>query len=103
MNQNSKAESSPPIQPLSEVRVTLVTANQPDWSGYLGKVFRIGYYRRQDGLNCVWLVSDDGEYGETVDQEMIRTHFDVTYLSDETDLYGVDRSIIPPRTPPSND
>lgn len=85
------------ITPLSLVQVFRVTANQPDWEGYEGRIFRIGYYRRNDGLDCVWLVDDEGDYGETVDQEMIRTHFKVLQLSDETDLFGADRPAIGPR------
>ena len=85
------------IPPLSLVQILKVTANEPDWEGREGRIFRIGYYRENDGLDCVWLVEDDGDYGETVDQEMIRTHFKVLQLSDETDLFGVDRPVIGPR------
>ena len=84
------------IPPLSVVRVIRVTSDEPDWSGYEGRVFRIGYYRKNDGLDCVWLVNDKGVYQETMDQEMIRTHFEVPQLSDETDLFGVDRPVIGP-------
>lgn len=79
------------IPPLSVVQVT---TREPDWKGYEGRVFRIGYYRKNDGLDCVWLVDDEGNYGETVDQEMIRTHFKVLQLSAETDLFGNDRPVI---------
>ena len=79
------------IPPLSVVQVARVTADEPDWKGYEGRVFRIGYYRKNDGLDCVWLVDDDGEYGEAVDQAMIKTHFTVLATSNETDLFGVDR------------
>ena len=85
------------IPPLSLFQVARVTANEPDWQGYEGRIFRIGYYRKNDGLDCVWLVDDQGNYGEAVDQEMIRTHFKVLLLSDETDLFGVDRPVIGPR------
>ena len=79
------------IPPLSVVQVIKVTKDEPAWSGYEGRVFRIGYYRPRDGLDCVWLVTDGGEYRETVDQEMIRTHFKVLYLSDEADFFGSER------------
>lgn len=85
------------IPPLSVVQVVKVSANQPAWTGHEGRIFRIGYYRKNDGLDCVWLVDDDGRYKETVDQKMIRTHFRVLQLSDETDLFGVDRPVIGPR------
>jgi hypothetical protein len=91
------------IPPLSLVRVVKVTAEEPDWTGYEGRVFRIGYYRKNDGLDCVWLVDDEGEYSETVDQEMIRTHFAVLQLSDESDLFGADRPVIGPRQSDADD
>lgn len=85
------------IPPLSVVQVIRVTEEESAWSGYAGRIFRIGYYSKQDGLDCVWLVDDQGEYRETVDQEMIKTHFKVLELSNETDLFGVERPVIGPR------
>ena len=85
------------IPPLSLVKVVKVTKQEPGWTGYEGRVFRIGYYSQQDGLDCVWLVNDDEKYLETVDQKMIRTHFEVLYRSEESDPYGVDRPLIGPR------
>jgi hypothetical protein len=82
------------IPPLSVVQVIRVTKEEPAWSGYAERIFRIGYYSKQDGLDCVWLVDDQGEYIETVDQEMIKTHFKVLELSNETDFFGVDRPVI---------
>lgn len=89
-----------PIPPLSIVRVVKVTSSEPDWNPeeYLGKEFRIGYYSAQDGLDCVWLVDEQGHYNEAVDQEMIRTHFQVLEMSAEDDLFGTDRPIIGPKT-----
>ncbi len=92
----SKGETSDVIPPLSLVRVTKVTPSEPGWTGHLGRIFRIGYYRKNDGLNCVWLVDETGKYCETVDQAMIKTHFEVLKRSDEVDLYGQDRPIIGP-------
>ncbi len=56
--------------------------------------FRIGYYRKSDGLDCVWLVDDEGDYGQTADQESIRKHFTMLELSEEEDLFGLDRPVI---------
>jgi hypothetical protein len=56
------------------------------WKGQEGKTFRIGYYRKQDGLDCVWLVNAEAEYEQTTDQYSIQTEFDVLELSEETDL-----------------
>jgi len=93
----SKHEPASIIPPLSVVKIIKVTRQQPAWKDHKGKIFRIGYYSKQDGLDCVWLVDDDGTYGEAVDQEMIKTHFEVLELSDETDLFGDDRPVIGPR------
>lgn len=84
------------IPPLSVVQVIRIE-KKPQWSGYLGRIFRIGYYNPQDGLDCVWLVDDQGEYCETWDQKGIRKYFKVLELSNETDLFGVDRPVIGPR------
>ena len=78
------------------MRVRNVTAHEPAWSGYLASVFCIGYSSRQPGPDSVWLVSDDGEYGESVefaesvDQNRIETHFDVLLPTGETGLFGAD-------------
>ena len=92
----SKAKPSSIIPPLSVVKIVKVTREEPAWKNHKGRIFRIGYYSKQDGLDCVWLVDDDGKYREAVDQEMIETHFEILELSDETDLFGDDRSIIGP-------
>ena len=57
----------------------------------LGDTFRIGYYRRQDGPNVVWLVNALGEYQQTWDQVSLLETFEVVKWSDETDIYGVNR------------
>ena len=85
------------IPPLSVVKIAKVTKQTPAWKDCKGKIYRVGYYSKQDGLDCVWLVDDDGNYREAVDQEMINTHFEVLELSGETDLFGDDRPIIGPR------
>ncbi|HEX5236431.1 MAG TPA: hypothetical protein VFW25_14010 [Silvibacterium sp.] len=90
----SRTKSKSIIPPLSVVKIIKVTKNQPSWKSHKGRIFRVGYYSKQDGLDCVWLVDDEGRYRETVNQEMIKTHFQVLELSDETDLFGDDRPII---------
>lgn len=84
------------IPPLSVVKVIRNT-DEPADTDWVGKIFRIGYYSKQDGLDCVWLVDDEGKYKQTVDQKMIKTHFEILKLSDETDFFGADRPIIGPR------
>ena len=68
------------------------------WGNDQGRVFRIGYYSRQDGLNCVWLVNETGDYEQTTDQKSIEKDFEIVWLSTETDMHGVDREILGPVT-----
>jgi hypothetical protein len=78
------------IPPRSVVRLTAA------WREDQGRVFRIGYYNPQDGLNCVWLVNEMGNYEQTTDQASIDKDFEVLMLSDEKNLHGVDRGVLGP-------
>jgi hypothetical protein len=77
------------IPPFSEVKVIKGAEGQLDWAGQEGRLFRVGYYRKRDGLERVWLVDEEGNYCKAVDQEMIKTHFEVVTTSSVTDLFGV--------------
>src|SRR5580765_6730694 len=57
-----------------------------------GRIFRVGYYSQQDGFNSVWLVNELGQYEQSTDQRSIGKQFEVLYLSNETDFYGVEGS-----------
>jgi hypothetical protein len=83
------------ISPRSVIR--LVRAD-PDWDTDLkiGDEFRIGYYSRQDGPNCVWLVDANGNYNQTWDQNSLLETFEIVSLSDETDIYGLHRPVLEP-------
>jgi hypothetical protein len=83
------------IPPRSVIR--LVRAN-PDWDAGLeiGDEFRIGYYSRQDGPNCVWLVDAAGTYDQIWDQESLLDYFEIVKPSDETDIYGLQRPVLGP-------
>jgi hypothetical protein len=76
------------IPPLSVVKLLA------KWGNDQGRIFRIGYYSQQDGLNCIWLVNESGEYEQATDQKSMGKEFEVLYLSNETDLYGVDRDLL---------
>lgn len=80
-----------PIPPLSVVKIVF---DSRDWLDQKGRIFRIGYYRKNDGLDCVWLVNDTGEYEQTADQKAIRNHFSILALSDEQDMFGENRDPI---------
>ena len=83
------------IPPRSVIRLI---EREPDWGPGLeiGAEFRIGYYSRQDGPNCVWLVDASGKYGQTWDQISLLDTFEIVSLSDETDIYGLHRPVLEP-------
>lgn len=68
----------------------------PDWATDCGRIFRIGFYNPNDGLNCIWLVNSEGEYEQTVDRKALLDHFFLLQLSNETDLYGRNRQPLKP-------
>ena len=78
------------IPPRSFVKLTAA------WGEDQGRVFRVGYYSRQDGLNCVWLVNEAGVYEQATDQKSIDEDFEILKLSVETDLFGFHREILKP-------
>ena len=77
-----------PIPPTSVVRLAAADRSTPRWREYLGRIFRIGYYSRRDGLDCVWLVNDEGKYEQTTDHDYLFKYFDVIHLAKEKSLYG---------------
>jgi hypothetical protein len=59
------------------------------WRKDVGRRFRVGCYSRKDGLDCIWLVNEDGEYEQTTDREFLLKYFEIEQLSDEKNFYGV--------------
>ena len=86
-------EVIPPRLVTLEPRSRRATLRRPARSGMQ---FRIGYYGRTDGLDCIWLVNEAGEYEQTTDHDDLRRHYVVDEVSDETDLYGDDRPVLGP-------
>ena len=83
-----------PIPPCTVLRVKGSPSKK--WKGSIGKRYRVGYYSHQDGLNCIWLVNDDGKYEETVDHEFLYKFFEIELLSKERSLYGKNRPRLGP-------
>ncbi|HVX84020.1 MAG TPA: hypothetical protein VH253_04315 [Phycisphaerae bacterium] len=54
----------------------------------IGREFRAGYYSRNDGLDCIWLVNERGEYEQTVDREYLVKHFPIVKWGRPRGLYG---------------
>jgi hypothetical protein len=78
-----------PIPPGSIVRVKKAPHNP--WRKELGRRFRIGYYSWMDGLDCIWLVNNDGKYGQTLDHDFLHKFFEIESVSKERSLYGRNR------------
>lgn len=62
----------------------------------VGRIFRIGYYRQQDGLDVIWLVNEKGEYEQTTDRDYLEKYFEPLEISDESDLFGAKKSKFKP-------
>jgi hypothetical protein len=84
------------IPPRSVFRVVRGDKRSPEWSKQLGRVFRIGYYGRQDGLDCIWLVNEEGEYEQTADRKFLLRYFEPLRISRETDFFGDNRPKLRP-------
>jgi hypothetical protein len=83
-----------PIPPLSVVRVK--SSPTGSWRKNIGRRFRIGYYSKMDGLDCIWLVNDEGKYEQTIDHDFLQRYFEVENVSKERSLYGRKRPRIAP-------
>jgi hypothetical protein len=83
-----------PIPPRAVVRVKGSPTKK--WKSNIGKRFRVDYYSPQEGLDCIWLMDDDGEYQETVDHEFLYKFFEIELLSKERSLYGKNRPRLGP-------
>ena len=68
------------IPPRSRVRLAKADQETPEWRAEIGGQFRIGYYRRQDGLDCIWLVNEKGEYEQTTDRDALLRYFTIENL-----------------------
>ena len=77
------------IPPRSRVRLVKADRHTPAWRKDVGRRFRVGYYSRKDGLDCIWLVNEDGEYEQTADRKSLLKYFEIQRLSHEKKVYGV--------------
>ncbi len=75
-----------PIPPRSVVRAT--SSPSKNWRKNVGRRFRIGYYGMMDGLDCIWLVNEQGKYEQTIDHDFLLEHFEIESISKERSLYG---------------
>ena len=83
-----------PIPPRSVLRLAKLWPNARKQGHADGEIWRVGYYSKQDGLDCIWLVNTAGEYRMTSDQEWLYQTFEVLCVTDEDDLYGEKREVL---------
>jgi hypothetical protein len=76
------------IPPRSRVRLVKTDKKTPSWFKDVGRQFRVGYYSRKDGLDCIWLVNENGDYEQTTNRHFLLKYFVIERLSDEKDYYG---------------
>jgi hypothetical protein len=75
-----------PIPPCSVISVRR-DVGKP-WTKNAGRVFRVGYYSKVDGLDCIWLVDETGSYNQTIDHECLSKYFEIRSIAKERSLYG---------------
>ena len=85
-----------PIGPKSVIRLARCDRHTPAWKKAIGRIFRVGYYSRRDGLDCIWLVNERGEYEQATDHDFLFKYFDIIQLSEEKNLYGRRKPILQP-------
>ena len=76
------------IPPRSTFRLVAGDQSTPTWKNEIGRVFRIGYYSKRDGTDCIWLVNEKGEYEQTTTREYLLKYFEALEISNETDIFG---------------
>ena len=84
------------IPPESIVEIAQADDKTPAWKHMIGTRYRVGYYSRQDGLDCIWLVDDQGNYVETTDRDFLIKYFKIVHLSSIDDYFGENRHPIGP-------
>jgi hypothetical protein len=75
-----------PIPPRSVISVKRAVGSP--WAKEVGRQFRIGYYSKMDGLDCIWLVDEKGKYNQSIDHEYLNKFFDIQSVAKERSLYG---------------
>ena len=87
-------EMKKPIPPRSVLRLIKLWPNARKQGHEIGEIWRVGYYSKQDGLDCIWLVNTEGVYDWTSDHDWLCRKFEVLSLSDEEDFHGDDRDVL---------
>jgi len=85
-----------PLPPGTILRLAKLWPHARKKGHEIGEIRQVGYYSRQDGLDCVWLVDDKGRYNWSADQKWVLDKFEVVKRSVEPGLYGKTKRKIDP-------
>lgn len=77
-----------PIPPKSIVKLAKLWPAAVKQGHCVGEIRRIGYYSKNDGLDCIWLVDANGRYNWTTDHRWLLKHFEIIKVSKERDYFG---------------
>jgi len=77
-----------PLPPRTVLRLKKLWPHARKQGHEIGDIRRVGYYSSQDGLDCIWLVDNDGKYNWTADHDWVFEKFEIVKLSEETDMFG---------------
>ncbi len=91
-----QVERVPPLPPATVLRLVRLWPHARKQGREIGQLYRVGYYSKMDGLDCVWLVDSGGHYGWTADHAFVSRHFEVVRRSSERSLYGSNRPKLGP-------
>lgn len=76
------------IPPESIIEIKRADNKTPLWKDRIGVQYRMGYYSSQDGLDCIWLVGEQGNYMGTTDRKFLTKYFKIIRLSFIDDHFG---------------
>lgn len=82
-----------PYPPLTVVRLKKLWPHARKQGHEKGEIWRVGYYSKQDGLKCIWLVDEKGEYNWTAEASWLDDKFEVLSLSREKSYFGRNRPL----------
>jgi len=90
-NERHQAGGQSIVPPGSLLRLIKKPAGAVEWKKKIGRICRVGYYNKKDGLGIIWIVNQFGEYVEMIEQKDAGVYFEVVEFANERDFYGDNR------------
>ena len=76
-----------PICPHTRIRLIRADESTPMWKDRINQEYTVCYYSKQDGLDVIWIVNENGVYS-TIDHEALGDYFEVLEESNDRDYFG---------------